>query len=41
MTITRMLLTSAAALALLVALPTGGSDFGPGHAFAEGGGGGA
>jgi len=36
MTITRMLLTSAAALALLVALPTDGSDVGPDHAFTKG-----
>jgi hypothetical protein len=40
MTITRMLLTSAGTFALLVALPTGGADFGPDHAFAKGNGGG-
>src|SRR5712671_7571488 len=36
MTITRMLLTAAAAFALLVALPTDGSDVGPDHAFTKG-----
>ncbi len=41
MTITRMLLTAAAALALLVALPTDGSDVGPDHPFAKNGGGAA
>jgi hypothetical protein len=39
MTTTRMLLTAAAAFALLVALLTSGSDFEPGHAFTKGGGG--
>jgi len=38
MTTTRMLLTAAAAVALLVALATGGSDFEPDHAFIKGGG---
>src|SRR5258708_25259886 len=41
MTITRMLLTAAAVFALLVALPTDGSDFGPDHPFAKNGGGAA
>jgi surface antigen len=41
MTTNRMLLTAAAAVALLVALAIGGSDFEPGHAFTKGGGGGA
>ncbi|HEX3497931.1 MAG TPA: hypothetical protein VHT04_01280 [Stellaceae bacterium] len=38
MTTTRMLLTAAAAFALLVALATGGSDFNPDHALTRDGG---